>query len=95
MYDASSQDASGADIGLGAELAPASGVEGANEAAVAGPQGGDNVPVEDLGESTDGINSAPADSGSGAGAGDSASSESSGDEIPLAGENGEMEIINR
>lgn len=95
MYDASSQDASGADIGLGAELAPASGVEGANEAAVAGPQGGDNVPVEDLGESTDGINSVPADSGSGAGAGDSASSESSGDEIPLAGENGEMEIINR
>lgn len=92
LYDASSPEAS-TDGAMDAALAPSSGVMGVNEAAVAGPLGGDSVPVEDLGsgnadEGADGV-SGSAGSGSGNG------SDGTGDEIPHAGDDGGMEIINR
>ena len=49
LYDASSPETSS---GTDAALAPSAGVEGVNEAAVAGPLADGSVPVEDLGEST-------------------------------------------
>lgn len=54
MYDGSSTETSadGAYTQNGAALAPAAGVGGVNEAAVAGPLADGSVPVEDLGEST-------------------------------------------
>jgi len=114
LYDASSPEAS-TDGAMDAALAPSSGVMGVNEAAVAGPLGGDSVPVEDLGESTGadeagsgvGAPESGADDGSSvstgasSGAGDtdaqggSGSGAGNGDEIPLAGDDGGMEIINR
>ena len=96
----------------GAALAPAAGVGGVNEAAVAGPLSDGSVPVEDLGESTGadegvsaGGSSVDADGGSPAGgsgsAGGSGDTGSAGgaldssDEIPLAGDDGGMQIINK
>ena len=114
MYDGSSPETSadGAYAGNGAALAPAAGVGGVNEAAVAGPLADGSVPVEDLGESTGadegvsaGGSSVDADGGSPAGgsgsaggsgdAGSAGGALDSSDEIPLAGDDGGMEIINK
>jgi len=106
MYDASSPETSPT---TDAALAPSAGVEGVNEAAVAGPLADGSVPVEDLGESTgaeeSGVagmsGSAGADTGAGESSPDggsdgaSGSTGAAGDEIPLAGDDGGMEIINR
>ena len=113
MYDGSSPETSadGAYAGNGAALAPAAGVGGVNEAAVAGPLADGSVPVEDLGESTgadDGVSAGGAQdadggspaggSGSAGGSGDAGSAggaADSSDDIPLAGDDGGMQIINK
>ena len=113
MYDGSSPETSadGAYTQNGAALAPAAGVGGVNEAAVAGPLADGSVPVEDLGESTgadDGVSAGGAQdadggspaggSGSAGGSGDAGSAggaADSSDDIPLAGDDGGMQIINK
>ena len=93
LYDSSSPGASGTDDGPGPQLAPSAGVQGTNEAVIAGPSAGDSVPVEDLGsgDADEGADGVSGSAGSGSGNG----SDGTGDEIPHAGDDGGMEILNR
>ena len=107
MYDASSPETAAGDGSDIPALAPAAGIAGADAQGAAGVSGAGSsdagVPVEDLGS---GESLSSSDSGTGSGsaeaagtavsvsAGDDGAS-GSGDEIPLAGDDGEMQIINR
>ena len=107
MYDASTPETAAGDGSDIPALAPAAGIAGADAQGSAGVSGAGSsdapVPVEDLGS---GESVPSSDSGTGSGSAEAAGtagSESagdegasgSGDEIPLAGDDGEMQIINR